>query len=228
MPRVRPVHAGPDDVGGQQVRRELDARESGVEGGGERAGHQRLRGSRHSLEEHVAAAEHRDVQPIDHLQLADHRSPHGVVQGRAEGRRIRLGCHCGHCALAARRIDHPTGARIQARSHSSTSRASRSSSASSGRPLARVRARASSAAIAGCTALVARRNRGAERRVVKVPVDPGRTPDPALQLVGVARRDGAALTAAREQLAHRGHVRRRARGRDGTRDRARVCRDAGR
>ena len=61
----------PIDVAGQHVGRELDARERAVERVGERADDERLREAGHALEQHVAAGEQAEQQPVQHLVLAD-------------------------------------------------------------------------------------------------------------------------------------------------------------
>ena len=141
-PRVLAVDAGPDNVGREQVGGELDSGEAGIERRRERPRHQRLRGARHSLQEHMPATEDGDVQPVDDLELADHRATHGLVQYRAQCGGVALACHGGHCAC------HLTAAPVHWRSQASTSRARRSSWLSSGRPDASERAWASNAASA--------------------------------------------------------------------------------
>ena len=63
-------------VGGQQIRRELDAMERRVDGLGERSHRERLRQSGHALEQHVTAREKTDEQAIDHVVLADDAARH--------------------------------------------------------------------------------------------------------------------------------------------------------
>ena len=60
-----------DDVGGQEVRRELDAGELGADRVAERAHRQRLGEAGHALEQHVAAGEQTDEDALDHVRLAD-------------------------------------------------------------------------------------------------------------------------------------------------------------
>ena len=60
-----------EHVGRQQVGRELNAVEGRVDRLGERPHGQRLGQSRHALEQHVAAGEQADQQPVDHVVLAD-------------------------------------------------------------------------------------------------------------------------------------------------------------
>ncbi len=70
-PRVRPVDARADEVGGHEVGRELDAPEAAAEHGGERLDGERLGQPGHALEQHVAAGEQRDEQALEHRVLAD-------------------------------------------------------------------------------------------------------------------------------------------------------------
>jgi hypothetical protein len=60
-----------DEVGGQQIRRELDALEVGVDDRGHRVDRERLGEARHALEQHVAAGEQADEDALDHVVLAD-------------------------------------------------------------------------------------------------------------------------------------------------------------
>src|SRR5690606_12426142 len=57
---------------GHEVRRELDAREAGVQGAGEDADEERLRVAGHTLQERVPAREEGDERLVDHLVLSDH------------------------------------------------------------------------------------------------------------------------------------------------------------
>jgi hypothetical protein len=59
------------DVGRQQVRRELNAREACRDRLGERADRERLRQPGHALEQDVAAGEKADEQTVDHVFLSD-------------------------------------------------------------------------------------------------------------------------------------------------------------
>ena len=68
---LRIVDERAHDVGRQQVGRELDAREVGVDGLRERAHGQRLREAGHAFEEDVAVGEEADQQAIDEVLLAD-------------------------------------------------------------------------------------------------------------------------------------------------------------
>ena len=69
--RVGPVDARADEVGGHEVGRELDAPERAAHDVGERADRQRLGEAGHALEQHVAAGQQRDEQPLEHRVLAD-------------------------------------------------------------------------------------------------------------------------------------------------------------
>ena len=71
LPGRRIVDLRADHVGGQQVRRELDALERRVDRLGERSHRERLGQPGHALEQHVAAGEQADQQPVDHVVLAD-------------------------------------------------------------------------------------------------------------------------------------------------------------
>ena len=68
---LRAVDRRAGDVGGQQVRRELDAHEGGVDRLRERADGERLREAGHAFDEDVAAAEHGDEQALDEHVLPD-------------------------------------------------------------------------------------------------------------------------------------------------------------
>ena len=57
--------SGADDVGRQQVGRELDALELRRRGVGERLDQQRLGQARHALEQHVPVGEQADQQPVE-------------------------------------------------------------------------------------------------------------------------------------------------------------------
>jgi hypothetical protein len=59
------------EVGGQQVRRELDPRELGVDGVAERAHGQRLGQAGYPLEQDMAPREEADQDSLDHVLLAD-------------------------------------------------------------------------------------------------------------------------------------------------------------
>ena len=79
-------HVDPRHVGWHQVRRELDSREAQPERRGQRPGEQRLRCSRHSLDEHMAPCEvsHEDVR--HRVFLADDpRRDDGANAGEERG-----------------------------------------------------------------------------------------------------------------------------------------------
>ena len=56
---------GADEIGGQEVGRELDAVEASADGRGERADRQRLGEAGHALEQHVAVGEEADEQALE-------------------------------------------------------------------------------------------------------------------------------------------------------------------
>ena len=60
-----------DDVGGHQVRRELDAGEVQTEGLGQRADEQRLAQPRHALQQRMPAGEQAYEHRFDHVIVAD-------------------------------------------------------------------------------------------------------------------------------------------------------------
>ncbi len=60
-----------DEVGRQEVGRELHPRELGVDGVADGAHGERLGQSRHALEQHVAAGEQADQDALDHVALTD-------------------------------------------------------------------------------------------------------------------------------------------------------------
>ena len=66
-----PVDARPDEVGGHQVGRELDALEGAAEDVGEGLDGQRLGQAGDALEEDVAAGQEADEDPLEHPILAD-------------------------------------------------------------------------------------------------------------------------------------------------------------
>jgi hypothetical protein len=76
---VEPVRAGledpgADDVGGHQVRRELQPRERPAGDRGQRLHGQRLRHPGHALEQAVTLGEQADQHPLDHSVLSDDHS----------------------------------------------------------------------------------------------------------------------------------------------------------
>ncbi|MCH8977691.1 MAG: glycosyltransferase family 4 protein, partial [Armatimonadetes bacterium] len=62
---------GADDVGGHEVRGELDAIEREIERLGERGDHQRLGEPRHALQQHMPAGEEGHEQLVEHVLLAE-------------------------------------------------------------------------------------------------------------------------------------------------------------
>jgi hypothetical protein len=68
---LRVVDQRADDVGGQKVGRELNAREVCLDGLGERADGERLGEAGDAFEEDVAVAEEADEQAVDEVLLAD-------------------------------------------------------------------------------------------------------------------------------------------------------------
>ncbi len=69
-PVVGPVDARPDEVGRDEVRRELDPLERAAEHRGRRLDRQRLREARHALDQQVAAGDEADEHALEHLVLA--------------------------------------------------------------------------------------------------------------------------------------------------------------
>ncbi len=61
----------PDEVGGHQIGRELDALETQVERRGQRAGEERLGEAGYAFEDDMAARQQRDEGVFDHRLLAD-------------------------------------------------------------------------------------------------------------------------------------------------------------
>ena len=101
-----------EHVGGKQVGRELNSLEGRVDRFGERANGQRLRESRHALEQHVSASQEADEQPLDHVFLPDDATPH-LTHYALNERHVRLRgdlCCCATCTL------HGNGPSASARS----------------------------------------------------------------------------------------------------------------
>ena len=71
----RAVDPGADEVRGDEVGRELDAPERGVEGLGEGADRERLGEAGDALEQQVAAGEQGDEHALEHRVLADDHAP---------------------------------------------------------------------------------------------------------------------------------------------------------
>ena len=76
---VEDVGAG--DVGGHQVRRELDARELAAEHVRQRARQQRLGDARHAFDQRVLARQDHDQRRVDHLILAQNHFAHFGARG---------------------------------------------------------------------------------------------------------------------------------------------------
>ena len=68
---ARPVDPGPDDVGGHQVRGELQPGEAAADGVRQGLHRQRLGNAGDALEQAVAASQQADHHPLDHPLLAD-------------------------------------------------------------------------------------------------------------------------------------------------------------
>ena len=95
---LRPLieHHRADDVGREEIGRELNAREADAEALRHRADGERLRQSRHALEQDVAAGEQPDQQPLDHDLLADDPLGHLARDGLRQHRVVRLGRSRSH------------------------------------------------------------------------------------------------------------------------------------
>ena len=70
-PDLLVVDARADEVGGQQVGRELDALELSADRSRQRVDRQRLGQSRHAFDQQVALREHRDQHALEKMVLAD-------------------------------------------------------------------------------------------------------------------------------------------------------------
>ena len=89
-----PVDPGADDVGGHQVRGELDAGERPADHSGEGLHGQRLGHTGHTLEQHVALGQQADQHALDELVLADD-DPLDLEDGSFQG------VHLGSQSIAA-------------------------------------------------------------------------------------------------------------------------------
>ena len=112
---LRAVDQRARDVGGQQVGRELDAMERGMDGRGQGADAHGLGQAGHAFEQHVAIGQQPDQQPVHQLLLADDdpanlraqptnpagRSLHLLVQRRAHDP-TNLGMDAHRLKLSAR------------------------------------------------------------------------------------------------------------------------------
>ena len=107
-------HAG--DVGGQQVRRELDAPEGGVQGAGQRLGQHGLADAGHVFDQEVALAEQGDEAEADLLLFvpdgAAHVFDHGIGHAAdgIEGDPVGLAAHPPAPPITRRLYGRPTGA----------------------------------------------------------------------------------------------------------------------
>src|SRR5262249_34985986 len=90
-PRVVDLCA--DDVGGQQVGRELDALEGELQAVSQRADGERFGEAGDALEQDVAASEQADEEPVDHDALADDDTGDFAVK------RLQQGPHFAHLAV---------------------------------------------------------------------------------------------------------------------------------
>src|SRR5207237_9750586 len=77
---VRLVDLRADQVGREQIGRELDALERELETVAQRLHRQGLRQSGNAFEQHVPAGDQPDQQPLDHLPLAHDHLPHLLKQ----------------------------------------------------------------------------------------------------------------------------------------------------
>ena len=71
VPAVGPVDAGADEVGRNEVGRELHPPEGPAENLRERLHGERLGQARDALQQHVAAGQQRDHEPLEHPVLSD-------------------------------------------------------------------------------------------------------------------------------------------------------------
>ena len=84
---LRPVDVGAGEVGGQEVRRELDALVGEVDGVGQRLDGLGLGKARRALHQQVTIREHRDQQQLDEGRLPEDAGIHidgEVVEGAGE------------------------------------------------------------------------------------------------------------------------------------------------
>jgi hypothetical protein len=88
---VRAEDAGADEVGGDEIGRELDAAERPPQHAGQRPHGQSLRQPGDALEQHVAAGEERDEQPLQHGVLPDDDPLHLVERALERGARLLEG-----------------------------------------------------------------------------------------------------------------------------------------
>ena len=82
---LRVVDERAHDVGGQQVRRELDAREIGLDGLRQRAHRQGFRQAGDALEQDVAVAQQADEEAVDQVLLTDDDAGDLLTESRHPG-----------------------------------------------------------------------------------------------------------------------------------------------
>ena len=102
---VGAVDPRPDEIGGHEIGRELDALERAAEDVGEGLDRERLGQARDTLEEEVAARQQADQDPLEHLVLTDDDPPdleHDGFGGSPRIGRIGEGSQVGAagCAVA--------------------------------------------------------------------------------------------------------------------------------
>jgi hypothetical protein len=85
---LRIVNLRADDVGGQHVRRELQAREFHVDAGGQRFHGEGFGQAGHAFEQHVAVGQQADDQPLGQIILADDDLAEFIEQRMREGARL--------------------------------------------------------------------------------------------------------------------------------------------
>ena len=86
LARFRAVDQGADQVGGQQVGRELDALEARLDAGAQGLDGQGLGEAGHAFEQHVAVGEQADEQAVHEVFLADDDAAQLALQaGRSSG-----------------------------------------------------------------------------------------------------------------------------------------------
>ena len=69
-------HVGAGDVGGHEIRRELNPGEGQGKHATQRTDQTRFADSRHALQQHVAARDHRDHRQLHDILLTDDIAPH--------------------------------------------------------------------------------------------------------------------------------------------------------
>ena len=79
---ARIVNQRADQIGGQQVRRELQPLKTGLDGGRQRFDGQRFGQAGNAFEQDVAVGEQAEQEPIDEIFLADHDLADLLAQGR--------------------------------------------------------------------------------------------------------------------------------------------------